>query len=412
METDLKERLRLLRRQSGAATEPPSAREDGIARRVQRLRACGSREACGADGEQALAALLGGTVCAPGVIRVDRRIALGTRHGRWPLAQAGDAMDALPDAPAPDATERIYLDTETTGLAGGTGTVVFLLGLARLRAEHLEVCQFLITRFAAEAALLTEAARWMEGAAGLVTFNGRRFDVPLLAARCRMARVPDPFSPLPHLDLLYPVRRAFRSRWEDCRLITAERRLLCFTRTDDLPGSAAPQAWLDYVRGGQCARLPAVARHNLLDLISLAVLPPALCAAHLDPLRWDADPNAVARAHLRRGNRGAAFATLHGHAEGLDEAARLTLARLHQHRGDWSAARAIWEALAGSGCTEALERLAKYHEHVQRDYDAALSYARRLPPTSERARRLRRLRQRLAANGGGGTSTRPLDGAR
>src|SRR5690606_31598786 len=129
----------------------------------------------------------------------------------------------------------VFLDTETTGLAGGTGTVAFLIGLGRVEAGHLVVRQFWLTSFAGERDLLAAAGDWVDGVDGMVTYNGRSFDLPLVATRCRLAGASDRFSGLRHLDLLGPTRRAFARRWEDCRLTTAERRLLRFERVDDLP---------------------------------------------------------------------------------------------------------------------------------------------------------------------------------
>jgi len=290
---------------------------------------------------------------------------------------------------------QIVLDTETTGLAGGTGTVAFLVGLAFLSEGVLVVRQYLMARFGAEEALLAEVARDLHGAGGVVTYNGKSFDGPLLAARFRLAGRSDPLGALPHLDLLHPVRRLFAGCLTDCRLATAERQLLGFVREDDLPGWQVPMAWLDYVRQGEAARLPAVVRHNRRDLVSLAALLPALGEAHGDPEAVGGDTLAVARAFAKAGEEGRALDLLERVRPRLDPAGLLELARLYRRCGRWEPAIAIWGGLADNGCRESLERLAKYHEHVRRDPRRALVHAAQLAGSPEGDHRVRRLRAKI-----------------
>ncbi|HWV57003.1 MAG TPA: ribonuclease H-like domain-containing protein, partial [Longimicrobiales bacterium] len=293
----------------------------------------------------------------------------------------------------------VFLDTETSGLAGGTGTVIFLLGLARLAGDALVVRQYMLTAFSGEAAMLESAAEWVGGLEGMVTYNGRSFDLPLVAARCRLTGVTDRFSHLRHLDLLPPTRRAFARRWGDCRLTTAERRLLRFERENDLPGWAAPESWFAYVRHGDATRLPLVAEHNFHDVVTLAALVPALADAHAEPGAFEADILAVARAFERYGASGRAYRLLEEHEAMLDTDGLLELARYYRASNDWPRACEIWQRLAARGVAEAVERLAKYHEHVRRDYAAALALAERLPPVPDHDRRRHRLRRKLEQNG-------------
>jgi len=104
----------------------------------------------------------------------------------------------------------------------------------------------------------------------LVSYNGKCYDSPLLKTRYRLARLSDPLSGLGHLDLLHPVRRHWKGVWENCRLATAERELLGVVREDDLPGSEAPAARLNYLRGGSARNVRRVLAHNSQDLKSLA----------------------------------------------------------------------------------------------------------------------------------------------
>lgn len=167
-------------------------------------------------------------------------------------------------------TDLLFFDTETTGLAGGTGTRAFMIGALDVQGPRLRLRQLLTTTMAAETAMLREFSGWLNPATALVSYNGKSYDRPLLSTRYRLARLPDPVRDLAHIDLLHPVRRRWRGQWENCRLSTTERQLLGVVREDDLPGSEAPKAWTSYLRGGSAANLRRVALHNAQDLRSLA----------------------------------------------------------------------------------------------------------------------------------------------
>jgi uncharacterized protein YprB with RNaseH-like and TPR domain len=169
-----------------------------------------------------------------------------------------------------DPARLLHFDTETTGLAGGTGTRAFMIGAADWHAGALRLRQLTITTMAAEPAMLRTFAGWLDPQRVLVSYNGKCYDAPLLATRYRLARLANPLIGLDHLDLLHPVRRHWKGQWENCRLATAERQLLGVLREDDLPGAEAPAAWLTYLRGGPATNLRRVATHNAQDLKSLA----------------------------------------------------------------------------------------------------------------------------------------------
>jgi len=165
----------------------------------------------------------------------------------------------------------LHFDTETTGLAGGTGTRAWMIGAADWLADgRFRVRQLTTVTMGAETAMLRTFATWLQPDTVLVSYNGKCYDAPLLKTRYRLARMPDPLSALGHLDLLHPVRRHWKGVWENCRLATAERKLLGVVREDDLPGSEAPAAWLSYLRGGSALNLRRVLAHNSQDLKSLA----------------------------------------------------------------------------------------------------------------------------------------------
>lgn len=171
----------------------------------------------------------------------------------------------------------LFFDTETTGLAGGTGTRAFMIGAADWhacprRGEGLRIRQLLMSTMAAEEAMLATFASWLQPSTVFCSYNGRSYDAPLLKTRYRLARQRCPISALDHIDLLYPTRRRYRGTWENCKLSTIERHLLQVVREDDLPGSEAPGAWLRYLRGGDAVNLRRVADHNHQDVVTLALL--------------------------------------------------------------------------------------------------------------------------------------------
>lgn len=206
-------------------------------------------------------------------------IAPGLRyHEQWtPWPEGGDVLPLHGIGQDAIARDRLLaFDTETTGLAGGTGTRAFMIGAADWRGGGLRIRQLCITRLAAEEAMLRAFAGWLDAETVLVSYNGKSYDRPLLSTRYRLARLPDPVLERCHVDLLHPVRRRYRGVWANCRLATAERELLGVLREDDLPGAEAPGAWLSYLRGGSAAKLRRVGLHNAQDLRSLCGLLEAL----------------------------------------------------------------------------------------------------------------------------------------
>jgi len=369
--------------------------------RIQRLRArspgLNRSNRTMADGD--LASRLGGRVLAPGVLVLERFIPHGEAKDSFPALRAprADELTALGVEVVNPEKELVYLDTETTGLSGGTGTTAFMVGLARHGEGGLKLTQYLLTRFAGEAELLHAVARDLGDARIVVSYNGKSFDRPLLTTRYRLCGLADPLSPLADLDLLHPTRRAFGKIWPDCRLSTAEVRLLGRRRKDDLPGSFAPEVWSDWLRHGKHDRLPGVSRHNFLDLVSLAALIPRLAACFKDPANNGADVAAciekTATDEAQRLNY------LRAHRRRLSPRGLLDLARLFRRAGDWKSAAAVWRDLARDEHPRGLENLAKYFEHRMGDPAAALEYTRRLMALErgkfEQRRRARRLRSKL-----------------
>lgn len=291
----IQQRLRTLRAEGGKQNNMPT--ESLVGSSSSLLDTLRKARRSGTDCDRRIAVKAGGRVLQPGLVLVTNRQPLGFLS--HPVS--------LPEVGSESVSDWTFLDTETTGLAGGTGTVVFMLGLARIEGRQLVLNQYLATNYAAEKPMLIEAFRWLHRESGLVTYNGKCFDLPLLQTRARMHGLANPLKDRAHLDLLYPVRRAYGNNWPDCRLQTAERKLLGMVRQGDMPGSEAPAAWQDLMKRGDIRRLDGILVHNRRDLISLCELLPVLNRIHRRPWRYGADVHRVARgwARYRKGLPGA-----------------------------------------------------------------------------------------------------------
>jgi hypothetical protein len=204
-----------------------------------------------------------------------------------------------------DLQRAIYLDTETSGLAGGSGTYVFMVGLGSFTEEGFRVWQGFLDDPAHEESLLRETAERVRAAPVIVSFFGKSFDRHRLEDRMRCLGIEPPFEGKAHLDLYHPLRRLYRGAFQDHRLRTLESALCGLERDDDLPGSLAPTAWFDFL-AGRPHRLEGVFRHNRDDVLSLVTL-----AAHLGSVLRRAggtDAEFVALSGLRAANLARALA--------------------------------------------------------------------------------------------------------
>jgi uncharacterized protein len=323
-----------------------------------------------------------------------------------------------------DAGGAAFLDTETTGLSGGTGTYAFLIGVGRFVDGAFHVRQFFMRDPSEERAQLAEVIDWVGDCTGLVTFNGRTFDMPLLGARFALHRLTAPLGDVPHLDLLPIARRLWRRRLDSCALTSLERHVLGLERQDDVPGWLIPERYLRYQRDGDARPLVGVFHHNVLDILSMVSLLTHVARAGSQPehvLQHGQDWLSLACVHESRRDWAAVITACDGAlARGLpiheaDEAYR-RLALAAKRRGDWARAVAVWCGLTDADAPRRLfpfEELAKYHEHHTRppDLERALAYAERARDLVDRGtvrpgrgrrtaladldRRVARLRRRL-----------------
>ncbi len=283
------------------------------------------------------------------------------------------------ERPLKDARRLLFLDAETTGLAGGTGTYAFLVGAAWLEDDRLVLTQHFMRDFDEEPALLAALRPLLERASGLVTFNGASFDLPLLETRFIMTRRRWPAT-LPHLDLLRPARRVWTSCLADCRLATLEREVVGVVREDDIAGGLIPALYFDFLRSRRAAPLGRVLAHNRDDILTLVGLlawfgraltaREELKAGELGGLGRLWEPVDVERA--LDCYRAALAAGLSGVPA---QAVRLRLARWEKRFARWDAACSLWEEAARDVGFDPRpwEELAKFHEHRRRDFVAARS---------------------------------------
>jgi uncharacterized protein YprB with RNaseH-like and TPR domain len=347
------------------------------------------------------------------VVVVDRHYARDRSHGRKRIGEVVDALQEGCDAlmtlhrawPCRHQTTELgrllFLDIETTGLAGGAGTQAFLIGCAVIQDDELFVRQFLLPGFEHERALLAELREWALQHGTLVTFNGRTFDVPLIETRYLFHRLDCPLAETPHIDMLHASRRLWKERpsvvgppldEDSCKLSVLERHLGGVHRVGDVPGFEIPSRFFRFVREGDAFPLEAVMEHNRIDLVSLV-----LVAAHAIRL-IEQGPSATQNARECLGlGRLYERATMRDHAEACYLHAAIVAARIgrepdvraealrrlalcRRRAGRLIEAAQAWnEIVSLPGCPATLRRearqaLAIHHEHRSRDLRTARTF--------------------------------------
>jgi hypothetical protein len=344
------------------------------------------------------------------------REALVARVGRVPLVAARDADPSMlsllaldPTLAACDPRRALFLDTETTGLSGGTGTVAFLVGLSWFDAgaNAFMMEQVLLRRLGEEAPMLELVARRIADASMIVTFNGKAFDWPLLRTRFVLNRM-EPPAPPPHLDLLHVARRIHKERLHERTLVAIENHVLGRGRIGDIPGGEIVAVYAHFLRTGDESALQAVVDHNAADVLAMV----ALVGLYGEPLGGldGVDLAGVART-LRRAGSLSAFGdpplrVLERAAELAEEAvlrgggagARRARGDIAKARGDRARALTDYEALASEVDDPSVRlELAKLYEHHARHLDRALEIVElgTGEPEPAHARRRDRLRRKI-----------------
>jgi len=350
------------------------------------------------------------------------------RVGDIPSADLSPLNLVLKDAAMPDPSRLIFLDTETTGLAGGTGTCAFLIGIGNVEGMKFVVRQFFLRDYPEEKALLASLAEALADCDGLVTFNGKTFDVPLLETRFALARMKSPLERLVHFDALHPSRRLWKLRLESCKLTVLEEAILGIAREGDVPGSEIPAIYFDYLRSGDARGLQPVFYHNALDVVSLAALTVELARTlgegGAESLDSPLDLFSLSRILGSAGSKEKSITTCRqalagGLPQQIESLALKHLAAEFKRQRRHESAVEFWLELSRREpplAVDALEELAMHYEHRLRNLEQALEFTLvalahldgQFPSPAHRARfarRRERIQRKLAR-----TATTPLLG--
>ena len=290
------------------------------------------------------------------------------------------AVDPLFHGNRWDIDRVLFLDTETTGLSGGAGTVAFEVGIGFLESRGMVIRQYVMRDYSEEAAMLQEIAALIRRFDTLVTFNGKSFDLPLLESRLVMNRIRMQVTQMPHLDLLHAARRVYKLRLKRCNLSSLEEAVLGQRRKDDLPGSQVPQRYFDYIKTREFALLEDVLRHNFDDVKSLAALTGHLCTAFRIPetVEYAEDLFGIGRTLLRGGHVKKARLCFKRLGRGpMSAQAQMHLAASYKKEKEWTQVVSSCQDMisCGAGGIWPYVELAKYYEHIAKDNVSALRYA-------------------------------------
>jgi len=341
-----------------------------------------------------------------------------------PFGTAILRQDVIPLPPIePHPGNVAYVDTETTGLNGGSGTYVFVAAVARPIDCGLRVAQVFLPQPGMEPAFLHALRDELEPADAIATFNGSSFDLPVLRTRWVMARMPGELTEAPHIDLLTLVRALYRHRLESCTLRRVEERVLGYERDDPIPSALVPDAYFEYLRAGSLDFLEAAIEHNRLDVISLVHLHSRLLLrlkgneADMDAADW----LALGRHRLRRGARADGWRALRNatsFAKGEASAtAGLLISRSLARRGSIAAADSLLGWLESSVTEDIRVSLARARllEWRRRDPQRALAVVeaaqRRMPhEAADLEARRARLHRKVTKRSRDARPLRAIDG--
>jgi uncharacterized protein len=329
-----------------------------------------------------------------------------------------------------------FLDTETSGLAGGTGTFAFLVGAGRFERNHFHLVQFFMRDPSEEGALLLALEEFLAPCKALVSFNGKSFDAPLLNTRYALAGWKSPLVDMQHVDLLHLARRLWRDRLPSRTLGNLEVQILGTSRTEEeVPGWMIPQMYFDYLRSGDAREMKNVFYHNAMDVVSLAALFKHVAGLLADPLHQEGldpiDQASLARLFEDLEDEELAIQLYRNSLQQRTGAFRdeqywdalQRLSFVYKHREEHVQAILLWEEAAQNGKLYAFVELAKLYEHTLGDLEQALDWTKQAIkciekssfPTYERSfwqpeleHRLERLNRKIAGLNPKNTSDKSL----
>ncbi len=312
------------------------------------------------------------------------------QHGKgkpaWLKNISGDWLSRLgkfADRSEIDLEKTIFIDTETTGLAGGSGTLAFLIGIGFIDGDGFTIQQYFADDFKCEEGMLDLVADFVKPFTTVVTFNGKTYDLPLLSSRYILKHSRSPFDRLDHIDLLHVARQIWGYQLADCRLQTIEKEVLRFYRSDDLPGHAVPQAYFKFLRGEGADPLYRVFEHNADDILTLGIVLPLVWELTHPESRAGDVQLSRSRILLLHGESDAARQVLEIFVAECDnlqlqQLGRLELGRLYKKQGHWNLAHRQWKTALEEEVVFFLEpylELAKFYEHRKKDCERARFYS-------------------------------------
>ncbi|HHU61829.1 MAG TPA: hypothetical protein GXZ55_07725 [Natronincola sp.] len=348
---------------------------------------------------------------------VEKSFPLSEYHGHWALGKAYNnsyaCLEKLGQRPpkAFHMQNALFLDTETTGLAGGTGTYAFLVGLGTFTESNFIVKQFLMRDYNEELAMLYLLNKELKSKNTIISFNGKTFDLPLLQTRFTISRLPlEGAKGKDHLDLLHMARRLWRHKLASCSLNSLETHVLGITRHDDIPGFEIPSRYFEFLHTGQGHILKQVLDHNVIDILSMATLSHRLATtAKLKPEEcvcpWEAEALAKQAFSTRDYSLSLAYYTAaRNHSQNGEQYSRIlhSTALIHKRMGQLDDACLLWKKLLEVNENDLLahEELAKYYEHRLKDLNSAqrvtkhalaIAWSLRSPKASDFEHRLQRI---------------------
>lgn len=284
-----------------------------------------------------------------------------------------------------DLRKTLFLDTETTGLTGGTGTIAFLIGVGFFQGDGFVIHQLFMRDYSEEKASLFLLNDFLDRFEFLITFNGRHYDVPLLETRFILSRANSKIKEMPNFDLLFPSRKIWKGAYENCRLVTLESNLLGRCREDDIPSEWIPQLYFDYVRTGEAHRVHQIFHHNQLDILAMVGLTGRLHLIYHDPHaageRKGIEHFALGRLFWEHGSIEKSIpcfeVALNRCDDDLAWEAMKWLSRAFRKTGQGEKAHCVWEEMASWQRKKDVfpfVEMAKYHEHRLKDFEKAIAF--------------------------------------
>lgn len=281
-----------------------------------------------------------------------------------------------------EAHELFFFDTETTGLGGGAGNTIFLLGYASINENEVIIKQHLLPKPGNEVPLYHSFLKSINYTT-LVTYNGKAFDWPQVKTRHTFVREHVPKLPrFGHFDLLHASRRLWKHKLDSVKLSIVEKEILEINRTDDIPGFLAPMIYFDFVETNQIDGIQKVMEHNEDDILSLIILYTHISfqLLGLDQKQTKKEQLTVGKwyASLQESKQAiqvleAALKNYHGEEKWL---AAFELAMQYKKLRDMKRAVPLWLEIVhnstGKVKIQACIEVAKYFEHDEKNIEQAL----------------------------------------